>query len=173
LHPVTPDPTSGASVERLEFATPALAAPQRPYPAAGRFAWRPLRAVHRLAGLLALANCWGGDSVGPGPSDFTLEAGSPVLLTGHAGEAVAPVPRVLVKHDDGTAAADVPVQFTVSTGGGSVIQPETGTNSAGIHDDVFKRMRIAVMAMDGSAIPLALCGDREGVGRVSALLWPR
>ncbi len=87
--------------------------------------------MHWLAAGLVLASC-GGDSVEPGPSDFVLEASSPVSIEGKAGERAAPVPQVVVRREDGRPAADVVVRFAVTTGGGTVAQAEVMTNGAGL-----------------------------------------
>ncbi|MGH7519180.1 MAG: Ig-like domain-containing protein [Gemmatimonadales bacterium] len=83
-----------------------------------------------LAALLAVASCSGTDSVGP--SDLTLEPGSTTSLAGHAGEAAAPAPQVVVRHDNGTPAADVRVTFSVAAGSGTVAQEEVTTGATGL-----------------------------------------
>jgi len=80
--------------------------------------------------VLFLAGCGGSDSVEPGPSGLALEASSTTALAGEVGDAVAPVPRVVVRRGNDPAGG-VEVTFNVSSGGGSVSQTRATTDAAG------------------------------------------
>ena len=89
----------------------------------------------RLTALLAVAaqfSCGGGDVSAPPPVATTLTANSATTLTGTAGSVVTTAPSVLVRDQNGTAMAGVPVAFNVASGGGSVSGAAATTNSSGI-----------------------------------------
>ena len=89
----------------------------------------------KLTALFALAaqfSCGGGGESTPPPVATTLTANSATSLTGTAGSAVATQPSVLVRDQNGSPMASVPVAFNVGTGGGSVTGAAAITNSSGI-----------------------------------------
>lgn len=62
----------------------------------------------------------------------TLAANSSTSLTGVAGAAVAPLPSVIVKDQNGSPIAGVAVTFTIASGGGSVTGSTVTTDASGI-----------------------------------------
>jgi hypothetical protein len=85
-----------------------------------------------LSALGAQFSCGGGGESTPPPVATTLTANSATTLTGTAGTAVATQPSVLVRDQNGSPMAGVPVAFNVGTGGGSVTGAAAITNSSGV-----------------------------------------
>ena len=75
------------------------------------------------------------DSVGPSPAPSPIAASitavSNVKLTGVAGISAPELPSVVVKDESGKPLAGAKVFFTITSGGGTVTQPDGTTNSAG------------------------------------------
>jgi len=85
-----------------------------------------------LLTLVTQFSCGGGGESTPPPVATTLTANSATTLTGTAGTAVATQPSVLVRDQNGSPMAGVPIAFNVGTGGGSVTGAAAITNSSGV-----------------------------------------
>ena len=98
---------------------------------AGCRSGRPRSAGLSVAICLALlaTGCGGSDGTEPGPTDLALDAESPTVLAGEVGDAVAPVPNVVVHRGD-SPAAGVEVRFSIS-GGGTVSRTSAVTDASG------------------------------------------
>ncbi len=82
--------------------------------------------------LVAFIGCGGGGE----PTDplvaTTLEANSPMSITGAAGSVVTPAPSVIVKDQNGSPIGGTTVTFTVANGGGSVSGATVTTDASGM-----------------------------------------
>jgi hypothetical protein len=83
--------------------------------------------------IMIIAAACGTDSpTGPNGETASLQALSPIVLTGTVGAAVEPAPTVIAKDPAGKPLAGVRVEFLVQSGGGSVSAPSAITNSTGV-----------------------------------------
>lgn len=79
--------------------------------------------------VLLISGCGGSDTIDPGPTDLALDAETPTALAGEVGDAVAPVPHVLVHRGD-TPSPGVEVRFSTA-GGGTVSRSSAVTDASG------------------------------------------
>jgi hypothetical protein len=89
----------------------------------------------RLAVVAVLAiqiACGGSDASGPGPKPASIEANSSTTITAPAGSVALERPSVIVRDEHGDPLAGVPVEFTVTSGGGSVTGHTAQTDLDGI-----------------------------------------
>jgi hypothetical protein len=89
----------------------------------------------RLAALSLFAvqiSCGGGDTSAPPPVATTLTANSSTSFSATAGSAVATLPSVIVKDQNGNPMAGISVSFIVANGGGSLTGASAVTSSSGV-----------------------------------------